>query len=53
MTKIALVLGGGVSLGAYTGGAVSAAAVGEIIQYTLAYLDVPADRESQDVAARY
>lgn len=37
----------------YTGGAVSATAVGEIIQHTLAYLDVPADRESEDIVARF
>ena len=37
----------------YTGGAVSAMAVGGIIQHTLAYLDIPANREPENIAARF
>jgi cell division protein FtsI/penicillin-binding protein 2 len=37
----------------YTGGAVSATAVGEIIQYSLAYLDVEAEDQALEVAAGF
>lgn len=37
----------------YTGGAVSATAVGEIIQHTLAYLEVSPNRETTTVAGRF